>query len=77
MKAILEFDLDDPDDALRHEQCLAGQRALLVIYEMDRKLRDVVKYSNDPQSAEAADRLRADMHSRLAEHGIDLEALLP
>ena len=34
MKAILKFDLDDPDDAMAHKRCIHSTGLALVIWEM-------------------------------------------
>ena len=45
MRAILRFDLDDPDDAREHRYALAGRDALIALEAIDLHCRNVEKYS--------------------------------
>jgi hypothetical protein len=45
MKALLRFDLSDPDDERQHRYALAGRDALLALEAIDLHCRNVDKYS--------------------------------
>ncbi|MCI0417975.1 MAG: hypothetical protein L0312_01935 [Acidobacteria bacterium] len=40
MKASLEFDLNETDDATRHMQCVKAQDALLALWKIQELLRE-------------------------------------
>jgi hypothetical protein len=46
MKALLRFDLDDPDDAREHRYCLAGRDALIALEVIDNRCRSVLKHGD-------------------------------
>ena len=72
MKAILEFDLDDPDDKREHDLCLAGKKLACAMSVLDENLRAQAKYQGNEQAAV----FRKMLHDTLAEGGIILEDLL-
>jgi hypothetical protein len=42
MKAILEFNLDDPDDAMAHRRCIESTKMAIALFEiMNNSWRDV------------------------------------
>ena len=45
MKALLRFDLSDPDDERAHRYALAGRDALIALEVIDTHCRNVEKYS--------------------------------
>ena len=45
MKAILEFDLRDVDDAEDHKVTLEGHKWKSVVWELDNELRSDLKYN--------------------------------
>jgi uncharacterized NAD(P)/FAD-binding protein YdhS len=73
MKAILQFDLDLPEDKEAHLRATKATDAYLVIWDMFQELRKDWKYSQDPEVVRHAERYR-DLLRRLTEdHGIDLD----
>lgn len=44
MMATLTFDLGDPDDVLRHKQCMEAKTMALALYNFKEKLRSHRKY---------------------------------
>lgn len=44
MKALLRFDLSDPDDAREHRYALAGRDALLALESIEQAIRGRLKY---------------------------------
>lgn len=73
MKATLEFQIDNFDDALAHKQALAGKDALLALHEMDDRLRNAAKYHDDKE----AERWREILFEVLGIYGLNLEDLVP
>lgn len=52
MKAILRFDLSDPDDLLAHRYALAGQEALIALERIQQAIRGRLKYAELGDEAE-------------------------
>ena len=46
MKAILEFDLNDPDDAQAHLRCVKSLDLVLFIFKIENELRGKLKHGN-------------------------------
>ena len=55
MKAVLEFDLNDPDDRIEHKRCVNSLELALCLWNMDEFLRTKMKYESDPMSQEVYD----------------------
>jgi len=73
MKAVLQFDLNEPEDKEAHLRATKATDAYLVIWDMFQELRKDWKYSQDPEVVKHAERYR-DLLRRLTEdHGIDLD----
>lgn len=49
MKAILEFDLEDPSERLSHRRCINATGAYIAIHEFDNILREYIKHNHDIQ----------------------------
>jgi len=47
MKAILEFDLEDPSDKLSHRRCTNATNAYIAMHEFSNILRQYLKYDKD------------------------------
>ena len=44
MKAIIEFNLDDPDECQRHKAFITSEDRDILVFELDQELRKIVKY---------------------------------
>jgi hypothetical protein len=51
MKALLRFDLDDPDDERQHRYALAGRDALIALEAIDQHLRGRLKHGEPGDEA--------------------------
>ena len=60
MKAILEFDMNEPDEMNQMQRMLAVDDLCLYIHEIDQYIREKYKYS-DEESINI-ERLRDDIH---------------
>ena len=79
MKAILEFDLDNPDDKISHLRCVKSFEMMSTIWEMDQHLRSLTKYAPDTTSQETYDELvkvRERLHEIMNDNGISFEGLI-
>lgn len=50
MKAVLEFDLDDGDDTIRHRQAVQGAEWEGLVWDMDQRLRCKIKHGDLPEA---------------------------
>jgi hypothetical protein len=53
MKALLRFDLSDPDDAREHRYALAGRDALIALEVIDNRCRSVLKHGDPSKETQA------------------------
>lgn len=77
-KAILEFDLGDPDDRSTHERMLKSLDLSLVLWNFDQYLRGKLKHdstlSDDAYSA--LEEAREKLYSLLQDSNLDLDTLV-
>lgn len=73
MKAILEFDLDDPMDRYSHRRAIKATEAYIAINAIGEKLRQLDKYS-DSEVVNISE-LRKGYWEILEEYGINLDDL--
>lgn len=71
-KAILEFDLNDPDDVEFHKKVISVKQAYSVLWEYDQWLRKIIKYEEREKWA-SIDEAREKLYELLNEHGIDFD----
>ncbi len=71
MKAILKFNLDDPDDVLAHRRCISATEAYLVILEIGERLRIIEKRELIVTPSD----MRKEFYGLLEDRGIDLDHL--
>lgn len=78
-KAILEFDLTDPDDNVAHNRAVKALDLCLALWDIDQYLRAQTKYAPDDMPDEVYDALskaRDEFYSIMSEHTISLDNLL-
>jgi len=75
MKAILEFNLDDIDDEIRHRKCLFGQDAMLVLCDLMEAFRETVKYSDKEIDRDHAERWRKILQELMDNRNITTDLL--
>jgi len=74
MKAILEFDLDNPDDMRNYKLCNNAQDMNLFIYELGQKLRSWDKYGCPFKTPEEAiEATREEYYSLLNYYNVELD----
>jgi hypothetical protein len=77
MKAILEFNLSDPesDDRMEHHQAINGWRYSLVLSELDSHLRSIEKYEDKHFERNVlAEELREWLRDEMYNQGVILDA---
>ena len=79
MKAVLEFNLDDPEDKMSHLRCVKATEMMITLWEMDQHLRSITKYASDSTSQETYDELvkvREMLHEIMGNNGITFDNLI-
>lgn len=79
MKAVLEFNLDDPEDKMSHLRCVKATEMMITLWQMDQHLRSITKYASDSMSQETYDELvkvREMLREIMGDNGITFEGLI-
>ena len=79
MKAILEFDLNEPEDVTAHKRAVKALDLALVIWDMDQYLRAQTKYAPDDMSQEVYDafqNVRDKLHEIKDDYNVSIDELL-
>ena len=77
MKAILEYDLSNPEQQAEHYRAIMSLKMAIAIHEVANLLRSRVKYGDDSQEVfDALDSVREEFHQILHENGLILDNLL-
>ena len=66
MKVIYEFNNENEDDMDRHQRYMRCDEAFSLLWVIDKKLRDLVKYAENPteQEIRLAEEVREIIYSR-------------
>jgi hypothetical protein len=73
MKISFEIDFENEDDAREEVLSLLNARSWKsVAWAVDQKLRDIAKYSADPNKARHAQEIRDFLHEELNSHDLSL-----
>jgi hypothetical protein len=68
MKAILRFDLSDPDDERQHRYALAGRDALIALELIDNRCRSILKHGEpSPETERVLEDIRSLIPHELVE----------
>lgn len=79
MKAILEFNLDEPGDAEAHRRAIKALDIMLALWEYDKYLRGQLKYNEEGLTSEqydVLDKARSKFYEVLNDRGISFDELL-
>lgn len=79
MKAILEFNLDEPVDEAAHMRAIKATDMAVVLWDMDQYLRGLIKYAPDTMNSEVygtLEEVRDKLHQLMNERVVDLDELL-
>lgn len=77
MKAILEFDLDDPDDNLAHQRCVKATDMAIVLWEFNSNSRKTIESMlNDKNSYDAVDLVFKVFRNLLDEQNVNIDSLI-
>jgi hypothetical protein len=79
-KAILEYDLNDPDDSMAHMRAVKSLDMALVLWEMayntKKNLYSQIESKNIEDPCEVVDMVMEKLFEELNEHGINLDQLI-
>ena len=78
-KAILEFDLNEPDDVEAHKRAVKSLDMAIALWDIDQYLRAQTKYAPDLMPQEAYDALseaREKFYQILNERNINMDEIL-
>lgn len=79
MKAILEFNLDEPDDKEAHMRAVKSLNIMLALWEYEKYLRGQLKYNEEGLTSEqydVLDKARSKFYEILNENNISFDELL-
>lgn len=68
MKATLEFNL--PEESDEHRVAVQGMDWQMLLFEVDQKLRDTVKYGDSEQLADYAEKIRDYIYEGMGDRGL-------
>ena len=79
-KAILEFDLNEPDDREAHKRAVKSLDLVLALWDIDQYLRSQIKYGNETEITDEQYKIleetRTKLHQILSEYNISFDELL-
>lgn len=72
-KAILEFDLNDPDDVIDHLKAAKANEAFIVIREIQNNIRSIIKYKDiDDNTHEIVENIRNDIQGYIDDYNLNI-----
>ena len=77
-KAILEFDLNDPDDNMAHLRCVKSLDMAIVLFQLTSNLKKQIMHEIDHRELkdwEAVHLVFERIHELVNEHGINIDEL--
>lgn len=77
MKAILEFNLDEAEDVESHYRCISALDLTIILYEMDNKLRGLLKHTEmEDKEYDRVEEIRDFLLSSMRDKGLSFDKLL-
>jgi hypothetical protein len=79
MKAVLEFDLNDPDDAMAHLRATMSTKLAICLCDIQEEIRKKLKYEGDTMEEkefQAWENMNKIFFTTLEENGIILDDLI-
>lgn len=75
MRAVLHFNLDEPEDAMAHLRCVKSLDMALALWEMSGKIREILDTSEDGKYIDA-DLIWNAWNEIMEDHHINLHKLI-
>lgn len=79
MKAILEFDFNEPDDMQAHKRAVKALDMALVLWDVDKYFRSQLKYNEEGLTEEAyaaLEKAREKFYEILNDHNISVDEMI-
>lgn len=79
MKAILKFDLNEPDDIHAHKRAVKALDMALVLWDIDQYFRSQLKYNEEGLTEEAyaaLEKAREKFYEVLGDHNVNIDEML-
>jgi len=76
MKAVIEFNLDEPAEIEAHKRFTTMNAVYLALWEFDQEMRSIIKYNTKEYNGEqldALDKMREKFHEILNDNQIKLD----
>lgn len=76
MRAIIEFDLDEPTDIEAHKRFTNLNGMYIALWEFDQEMRRQIKYNSEDYSGEqvdAIDKLRSKFYEILNDNNVKID----
>ena len=76
MRAIIEFDLDEPTDIEAHKRFTNLNGVYIALWEFDQEMRRQIKYNSEDYSSEqvdAIDKLRSKFYEILNDNNVKID----
>jgi hypothetical protein len=70
-KAIIEFDLNDPEDVKAHLRCVKSTSMAVTLWDIDQHLRNESRKEDN-----VAEKLREEIREIMSDNGINIDELL-
>ena len=76
MKAVLRFDLDDPDDAMAHLRCVKATEMASLLWDLQQLWRKYKHMDVHEEEWEGMDRVIKDIRNLFEESGLVMDDLM-
>jgi len=83
MRATIEFNLSDPDEAMEHYRCIKATDLALVLWELTSSRKSVTRVieaamdeDKNIDAFDGADLVYEKLHALMEEHGVFLDKLI-
>jgi hypothetical protein len=76
MRAIIEFDLDEPTDIEAHKRFTNINAVYIALWEFDQEMRSQIKYNSENYNGEqldALDKLRSKFYEILNDNNVKID----
>jgi hypothetical protein len=80
MKAILEFNLDDPDDAMEHKRCVYATQIAIILWDLvhntKKQMEHLIEADSKLTAYDMVDKYHQTIIEALDEQGVIIDKLI-
>jgi hypothetical protein len=76
MKAILKFNLDEPEDEQAHERCCKAKEMAIILWKIENNLLSEIKTANPDLSIHTASFVIREIQNYMEKYRIDINDLI-